>query len=345
MKKTILFNLGGPFGDAGEDPPADPPVEFGIKHPFHAFKNRVTYLGGDVYTAQYGGTPLTKAQILADQFAVEGDWDNPPPEVIRALNAKEVTLAVSYQGMSATQLLIRGYNRYLTDGVLDDEPTIDDLATRFYRPDPVDYDDYVASSPDISIWAAHHSDPSAWITGGVLATKLSNTTLGQSQGSTGTPVEEYLVDTGVPLGGDPPETYSLRFEGYTGATSDFVDVEFRVKALFIAKHRVWILPFSIRAETRVFSFLGAIQDALYDTMMAGEYAGDIAEIEEDEIDTFYTDNPDVITRAAMAGAGLLASGVIYSNTPAVAVTYDDPTPTVTISGYVGMPTFLPEEMV
>lgn len=341
MTKTSIYNLGNKFGWHGS-----PSIEARPKHPMHALLQRVTYLGGDVYTAKYGGTPLTKEQVLEDQFAIEGKWNNPPSLVMEALYAERVTLGVSYDGMSESLEIRRGYSRTISDGDADAEPTIDDKATRFFAPGATDIDDYLEATPNISIWTSHHHTflGNAISKGGVYSKRqlAGGTRFEQNQSSLGTDVPEYLVDTGVPLGSG---TYSLRFAGYIGATSSEVIVELREESLYIAKHSVWILPFYVSANNKVYSSIDVIEDAEYLSMMAGPYAEDISTVVQEEYDTFYEDNPDEEYIAQPNGSGFSVSGSIYYTTPQTLITYDDPSPVVTYEDMIKMPVFLPGEVV
>jgi hypothetical protein len=322
MGRTFLYNVGSKFGMH-----SDPPVEAKPKHPIHSLLKCVEYLGGDVYTTKYGSSPLTKAQILEDQFAVEGTWNNPPAEILDAIYANNVTVGATYASMSDTEELIRG-------GASGGEE-----ATRFYAPDSTGFDE-IASSPDISVWVRHHEsgfNPTTYSKGGVASFRLvSATPFEQNDFQAGTPVEEYEVDTGVPLGDEG--TYSLRFEGSIGDESQQVIVTWSLKAVFLAKHKVWIKPFSVSAVSTVSSNLNVIQDSLYFSMVSGEFGETILTIEAEELEQFYDENPTETTLARPAGT-------IYSTTPPASVTYDDPTPGVTLEDFVPMATFLPVEEV
>ena len=340
MAKTTLYNMGNRFGWH-----SDPSIEATPKHPLHALGNLVTYLGGDVYSAAYGGVPLTKLQILEDQFAVEGTWGNPPEKVMQALYAERVTIEVSYDGMVGSSVIRRGDKRAITNGEEDEEPVIDEEATRFFEPDTLSLSDFIFATPDISIWTAHHhvTLSKAMATGGISSSRqfFSPDSFTQSTFTPGTAVDEYEVDTGVPLG---EGTYSLRFVGSTGALFSRVTVEFRQRALYIAKHSVWILPFSVVANNQSTSSFNVVQDSVYESMILGEYGGTILEAQYAEYEAFYGDNPDEFNVSRPNGSGLSVSGVIYSGTPQTLVTYDDPPPEVFLSSFKKMPVFLPGEV-
>lgn len=328
-----------------------PPAEAALRHPIFGLTNFTSFqlpqafhVSSDMYIAR-SLFAVTKEQLLEDQFAVEGTFDNPPSEILEAVNAEFATFAVTYGDVSGSCEIRRGYSRSIVDGEISEPPEIDEDAVKFFDETHDGFgDDFIASYPNASYWAVLYGDdfiPPAEVPGIALTGKYTGTLFAQSNFTEGTTVELYSIDTGISMGTDPPSTYQLQFFGYIDNQDEGVSITWHKKALYIAKHGVWIKPFSISAVTAKSSDLFAVEDAGYELIMSGggTDAETLSTIEQEEYDTFYEENPTVIDIAETHGINryLFAS-------PDVVESFTDTTPTATISDHVFHVDFLPVEV-
>ena len=195
--KMFLHNLGGTFGPHLGDPPINSTIRHVIFGPT-AFDGTFEQLPQaspehvDMYISK-SLSAVTKEQILEDQFAVEGTFDNPPSEILEAVNAEFATFAVAYDGMNGSSEIRRGYSREIVDGELSPEPVIDDEGIKFFDDTHNGFgDDFISASPNASYWALLYGIdfiPPA----GIAAISLTNKYAGyvsftQSQSTAGTAV-------------------------------------------------------------------------------------------------------------------------------------------------------------
>jgi hypothetical protein len=345
--KMFLHNIGGRFGIHGT-----PPAESALRHPIFGLTNFVSFqlpqavhVSSDMYLAR-SLSAVTKEQLLEDQFAVEGTFDNPPSEILEAVNAEFATFAATYGDLNGSCEIRRGYGRSIIDGEISEPPEIDDEAVKFFDETHDGFgDDFIAASPNASYWAVLYGADSvlpAGVPGISLTLNGDFIAFSQSKFTGGETVEVYSIDTGIVMSEDPPSTYQLQFQGVVDNESESVAIWWHKKALYIAKHGVWIKPFSIFATRSKSSGLSAIEDAGYELIMSigGEDAETLSSLEQEEYDTFYEEHPTVVDHAEPHGI----ARYLYDPPDAVE-SFTDTTPTATISEHVFHVDFLPVEVV
>jgi hypothetical protein len=354
--KMFLHNIGGRFGRhgatnvpaklkhpifgvaGGVDRPTTPGLEDYITDFAGGFSG-AWFFSGDVYSAQIGASPLTKAQILEDPLTREGSFSNPPSEILELMCAKSMSISMTFDGMSVTEVVNRGYSHL---GFEDDDPpeplpTVDPEATRFFEPGSADVDDYIHATGDISYWATLHNSIQAVVNGGVRFYSPFNPTTVREQkksvdGSISPPI---LVPTGVEISPEAGE-YSLTFYEYVDWSLSTLRFTWHPQALHLSKHDVWVLPLSVLAVKNTTSSVAVLEDDLYAIMMFYDGAT-IQPIQDSYEESFYSAHPDVTEATVPMGIDKyqFSPQVAEDHDPSISFSYDD---------IVFMSDFLPVEV-
>lgn len=299
--KQNFWNRGGVFGWFGSGDDARPA---GKKHPIFGqdpfyIAKRVQIYQGEIYSAHYGAVPMTKAQLLADPWVIEGTWSAPPPEVVAMLAYETWTvtlgLASPYGSPGGEYEVFRGYTSG-TDYSGDDypPPTIYPDYCRVYAPGSGNSTPPVHSSAFPSRYQAEHLSrvPNPRIKGGSIIPSLGPGGFGGGavvHSSTPGTTSSVTLDTPLSIG-DPPSPYQMTFNKIVNSESAEISVEMSYAAAYFPRHQLWVLPVTVTASAHQWSSMSANHDDLYNSLIS-EHGDVISTFEAEQIDAFADTHP------------------------------------------------------
>lgn len=292
--KNALWNRGRRFRgvpDASDNRIAHPI----LGHSYGDYKTWQVHTGPvyDVTT----GDELTREELLAFSFFYPGTLHNVPVEIALWVFAEEADVSVTWDGLTAAQLLTAGYS--YAENPIDGRvrtPEDDYDRAEVYLPED-EKGTPTESYPQPSIFSAAVRDailfegafPGTATNGGVRIVSGTNDSraalmiLGREDSDPGDESEIMEEDTGIPL---DEGTYKLKYSRITNARSKSVGflasaIPVNGAALYLADYRVWAAPVQGSADTVTVPQQTIIHpDATYDVLYP-EYGEILEEVAAD----------------------------------------------------------------